>query len=145
MFYHLVHFCHRQHAHAKRLKCCKKDFKIFVFLILTRLCQNLVSLHVEKMFANIRKFRNKFTGFIDARNKQIFRLFHKYLRSHVSPEKFFQGGQRCHFSYPFHVADDAMQIDVHKTLNPFSPQMKWSTLPHESKKYILLAAKPPWA
>jgi len=111
-------FCHRQHAHAKRLKCCKKDFKIFVFLVLTRLSQNLVSLHVEKMFANIRKFRNNFTGFIN-RNKIIFRIFHKYLRSHASPEKFFQGGPCCHFSYPFHVADDAMQIGVHKTLYHF--------------------------
>ena len=111
-------FCHRQHPHAKRLKCCKKDFKIFVFLVLTRLSQNLVSLHVEKMFANIRKFRNNFTGFIN-RNKIIFRIFHKYLRSHASPEKFFQGGPCCHFSYPFHVADDAMQIGVHKTLYHF--------------------------
>jgi len=31
----------------------------------------------------------------------------------------FPGGQTRYFAYPFHVADDAMQIHVHKTLCPF--------------------------
>jgi len=33
--------------------------------------------------------------------------------------KFFQEGQSRNFAYPFQVADDAMQIDIHKTLYPF--------------------------
>jgi len=32
---------------------------------------------------------------------------------------FSRRGQNQHFSYPFQVADDATQIDVHKTLHPF--------------------------
>ena len=31
------------------------------------------------------------------------------------------GLQRRNFAYPFQVADNAMQIDVHKKLYPFSP------------------------
>jgi len=31
----------------------------------------------------------------------------------------FPGGQHRNFAYPFHVADDAMQLHVHKTLCPF--------------------------
>jgi len=38
---------------------------------------------------------------------------------HGRPQKFFQGGQSRQFAYPFQVADDAMQMDVHKTLYPF--------------------------
>jgi len=37
---------------------------------------------------------------------------------HERMQNFFQGGQRRNF-YPFQVADDAMQIDVHKMLYPF--------------------------
>jgi len=40
-------------------------------------------------------------------------------QKHGSRQKFFQGGQTRYFAYPFHVADDAMQIHVHKTLCPF--------------------------
>jgi len=29
-------------------------------------------------------------------------------------------GKRQHFAYPFQVADDAMQMGVHKTLYPFA-------------------------
>jgi len=32
---------------------------------------------------------------------------------------FSRGGQTRYFAYPFHVADDAMQMHVHKTLCPF--------------------------
>jgi len=32
---------------------------------------------------------------------------------------FSRGGQTRHFAYPFHFADDAMQMHVHKTLYPF--------------------------
>jgi len=32
---------------------------------------------------------------------------------------FSRGGQSRHFADPFQVADDATQIDVHKTLHPF--------------------------
>jgi len=32
---------------------------------------------------------------------------------------FSRGWQRRNFAYPFQVADDAMQMDVHKTLYPF--------------------------
>jgi len=31
----------------------------------------------------------------------------------------FSTGQRRNFAYPFQVADDAMQMDIHKTLYPF--------------------------
>jgi len=41
--------------------------------------------------------------------------------THRGPQKFFQGGQRQNFSYPLQVADDAIQIDVPKTLYPFYP------------------------
>jgi len=34
---------------------------------------------------------------------------------------FFQRGQRRNFAYPFQVADDAIQMDVHKTLYLFHP------------------------
>jgi len=34
---------------------------------------------------------------------------------------FSRGGQRRNFAYPFQVADDAMQINVHKTLYPLCP------------------------
>jgi len=37
---------------------------------------------------------------------------------HGRPQKFFQGGQPQDFTYPVHVADDAMQMNVHKTLCP---------------------------
>jgi len=33
--------------------------------------------------------------------------------------KFSRRGQRRHIAYPFLVADDAMQTDVHKALYPF--------------------------
>ena len=35
---------------------------------------------------------------------------------------FFQGRQRRHFAYPFHVAEDAIQMDSHKTLHPCHTQ-----------------------
>jgi len=33
----------------------------------------------------------------------------------------FSRGKRRNFAYPFQVADEAMQMDVHKTLYPFYP------------------------
>jgi len=36
----------------------------------------------------------------------------------VSAE-FFPRGQRRHFAYHFQVADDAMQMDIHKAQYPF--------------------------
>jgi len=33
----------------------------------------------------------------------------------------FSRGQRRNFAYPFQVADDDMQMDVHKTLHLFYP------------------------
>jgi len=39
--------------------------------------------------------------------------------THGLPQKLFQGGQRRKFAYAFQVADDAMQMDVHKTHYPF--------------------------
>jgi len=40
---------------------------------------------------------------------------------HGRPQKFFQGGgKRQHFAHLFQIADDAMPIDIHKTLFPFS-------------------------
>ena len=39
----------------------------------------------------------------------------------------FQEGQRRPFPYPFYVAIDAMQMDVHKTLHPFYTTKK---IPH---------------
>ena len=38
-------------------------------------------------------------------------------RSQASAE-IFPGGKRRHFAYPFQVADDAVRMDVHKTLYP---------------------------
>ena len=38
---------------------------------------------------------------------------------HGRPPKIFHGGQLPHFSYLLQVADNAMQMDVHKTLYPF--------------------------
>jgi len=38
---------------------------------------------------------------------------------HGCLQKFFQRGQSRNFAYPFQVADDATQIDVHKTLHLF--------------------------
>jgi len=40
---------------------------------------------------------------------------------HGRPQKLFQGGKRQNFAYPFQVADDAMQMDVHKTLYLSNP------------------------
>jgi len=40
---------------------------------------------------------------------------------HGRSQKFFHGGQRRNFAYLFQVADDAMQINAHKTLYPFYP------------------------
>jgi len=42
-----------------------------------------------------------------------------FYQEHGRPQKFFQGGQKRHFAYPFQVVDDATQMDVHKTLRPF--------------------------
>jgi len=33
----------------------------------------------------------------------------------------FHRGQRRNFAYPFQLADDAIQMHVHKTLSPFYP------------------------
>jgi len=43
------------------------------------------------------------------------------------PQKFFQGGQRPRFAYPFQVTDDVMQMDINKTLCPFDIAKK---MPH---------------
>ena len=43
---------------------------------------------------------------------------------------FSRGGQRRHFSYPFSVADDAVQMDVHKTLLPFQNYKETSPRKH---------------
>jgi len=40
------------------------------------------------------------------------------------PQKFFHGEQRRYFAYNFQVADDAMQMDLHKTLYPFHTTKK---------------------
>jgi len=40
-------------------------------------------------------------------------------RKHGRRKKFFQGGQSRHVAYFFQIADDAMQIDIPKTLYPF--------------------------
>jgi len=34
---------------------------------------------------------------------------------------FSRGEERQNFAYTFHVADDTMQMDVHKALYPFHP------------------------
>ena len=53
--------------------------------------------------------------------------------THERPQKCFQGGQRRNCSYPFQVADDAMQLDVHKTLYPFYPiSLCWLNLSPQS-------------
>ena len=57
-------------------------------------------------------------------------------------------GQRRHFAYLFQVADDAIQMDVHKTLFPFPTKdafphkEKYPMLWQESQKFASLAAIP---
>jgi len=41
-------------------------------------------------------------------------------------KNFSRGGQRRNFGDPFQVADDAMHMDVHKTLCPFYTTKKMS-------------------
>jgi len=46
---------------------------------------------------------------------------------------FSRGGKHRNFAYPFQVADDAMQMDVHKTLCPFYPSgLCWLNLNSQS-------------
>ena len=40
-------------------------------------------------------------------------------REHWRPQIFFQGGKHRHFAQIFQIADDAMQMEVNKTLYPF--------------------------
>jgi len=49
------------------------------------------------------------------------------LHDHGRRQKYFQEEQRRHFACPFQVANDAMQMDVHKTLWPFYTTKK---MPH---------------
>ena len=51
----------------------------------------------------------------------------------------FSRGQRRQFPYLFHGADDAIQIDIHKTLFPSTPQRKRPLLRYESEKCVSLA------
>jgi len=46
--------------------------------------------------------------------------------------------QRHHFAYSFQVADDAMQMDTHKTLYPFYTVKKIDKIPHESVRSICI-------
>jgi len=39
--------------------------------------------------------------------------------NHERSQKFFQGGQHRRFVHIFQIADDEMQMDVHKTLYSF--------------------------
>jgi len=41
---------------------------------------------------------------------------------------FSRWGQSRHFAYPFQVSDDAMQMDVHKTLYPFCTTKKMANV-----------------
>ena len=52
----------------------------------------------------------------------------------------FPGGQRQHFAYPFQVADDAMQMDVHKTFYPFYTTRKMRHVMTRVTKLHFLAA-----
>ena len=58
------------------------------------------------------------------------------------PQKFFYGGgQSRHFAYPvFQVVDDAIHMDVHKTLYPFDTIKKKPVLRQQSQKCASLAA-----
>ena len=40
-------------------------------------------------------------------------------QKHGRPQKLLQGGETRYFAHPFHVADDATQMHVHKMLCPF--------------------------
>jgi len=42
-----------------------------------------------------------------------------YNYGHGRPQKFFQGGQRRYFAYRFQIADDAIEMDVHKRIYTF--------------------------
>ena len=51
------------------------------------------------------------------------------------PQKLFEsGGQRRNFAYPFQIADDAMQMDVHKrfTLSTHYCSLYWLNLNSQS-------------
>jgi len=51
----------------------------------------------------------------------------------ASAEIFPGEGQHRNFAYPFQVADDAMQMDVQKTLHPFYPiSLYWLNLNYQS-------------
>ena len=49
----------------------------------------------------------------------------------------FPGGQSRHFAYPFQVADDTMQMDVHKTLYPFNTTKNMPHVTATVPKYAL--------
>jgi len=55
----------------------------------------------------------------EAKNVVYFRVF--LFVSKGVRRNFFRVGQYRNFAYPFQVADDAMQMDFHKTLDPFYP------------------------
>jgi len=60
---------------------------------------------------------------------------------HGRPQKFFQsGGKHRHFVYPFQVADDAMQMNIHKKLCPFYTTKKMPRVTVTVSKMRSLAA-----
>jgi len=53
-------------------------------------------------------------------SNQAARIRSKSVRVHPrAATEIFPGGQRRNFASPFQVANDAMPVDVHKTLHPF--------------------------
>jgi len=70
-------------------------------------------------------------------------LFQRILSRHERRKKFFQGGQSRQFAHSFQVADEAMQMNVDKTLYPFYTTKKMPHCPmvrQQSQKCTSLAA-----
>ena len=67
-----------------------------------------------------------------------FTFFYLHIRdadrgAHGRPQKFFQGGQRRHFTYHFQVVDDATQMDVHSARFRWWGAQAWWEAPCEDR------------
>jgi len=83
----------------------------------------LINPHVAHSSAGVTMVANVAiaTGpaFFRAPWSSAIHLIYYIIYKHGRSRKFFQRGQRQNFAYQFQVADDTMQMDVHKTLYPF--------------------------
>ena len=65
----------------------------------------------------------KYVGFIQPPNCSAFHGIYNHFQ-HGRPQKIFHGGyfHGGHFAYLFQIADDSVQMDVHKTFYPLCTQ-----------------------